>query len=172
MFDLKKIVFKFNFIKYVLFRHIKILFRKNKKIRLLYINYDTKHLFDSSFIVINYRFANAIYYRFGNQITLEKQIKVFDLKKCDNELDFVVYGFFDKKEYKLKFEPKFTFENTCFRTAISNLNLKLEERIIPKLIRSNIYCDISTPKILTQKIKIKQPKIIISNTTFNQNEFI
>lgn len=172
MFDLKNIVFKFNFIKNVLFRCIKILFRKNKKIRLLYINYDAKHLFDSSYIVINYRFANAIYYRFGNQITLEKQIKIFDLRNCDTELDFVVYGFFCKKEYKLKFEPQFTLENSSFKTAISNLNLKLEERTTPKLISSNIYCDISPPKILTQKIKIKQPNIKISNTTFNQNEFI
>jgi len=163
---------KLHFIKVVIVRFFIILFRRRKRIEELYLNYSTEHLFDNSYIVINYRFRNAIYYRFGKHITLEKQIKIFDLKNFYNEFDFVVYGFFRSKKYKLKFEPQLTLKNSSFKTIFSNLNIKLIDRTIPKLSHPNIYCEIKKPIVNSKKIKIKQPKIKISNTTFNLNEFI
>ena len=153
-------------------RFFKILFRRRRKIEEINLNYSTEHIFDNSYVIINYRFTNAIYYRFGKYKTLEKQIKIFNLKNFDKEFDFVVYGFLRSKTYKLKFEPKLSLNNSSFKTTFSNLNLKLEERSIPKLSHPYIYCDIKTPNINKSKIEIKQPIIIISNATFNQNEFI
>lgn len=138
---------------------------------LLYLNYDTKHLFDNSYIIINYRFRNALYYRFGKHKTVDKKIKIFDLKNLDKELDFTVYGFFETKKYKIKFEPQFKLINDSFKTTFSNLNLKLEEKSIPKLVH-NIYCDIKIPKITIPKITIKHKPLKTVNTTFNQNDFI
>ncbi len=156
----------------VIARFFKILFRRKKEIEELFLNYQTEHLFDNSYLVINYRFRNALYYRFGKHKTLEKQIKVFDLKHCDKEMDFVVYGLFDSKQYKLTFEPQLTLENSSFKASFSNLNIKLTERTIPKLIHSKVNCHIKTPVVMTSKIRIKQHNIKISNTTFNQNDFI
>lgn len=163
---------KLLFIKVIIARFFIILFRRRKRIEEIYLNYETKHIFDNSYIIINYRFKNTLWYRFGKHITLEKQIKIFDLKNFDKEFDFVVYGFFRSKTYKLKFEPQLTLNNSSFKTTFSNLNLKLEERTIPKLSHTNIYFDIKKPIVNTPKIKINQPTIKISNTNFNQNEFI
>ena len=163
---------KFHFILVVTARFFKILFRRNKDLEKLFLNYQTEHLFDTSYIVINYRFRNALYYQFGATKTLEKHTKIFDLKNCDKKLDFVVYGLFDKIPYKLTFEPQRTLENSSFKTSFSNLNIKLTERIIPKLIRSKVNCHIKTPFLTTPGIKINQPSIKISNTTFNQNDFV
>ena len=154
-----------------------ILFRPRKRIEEIYLNYSTEHLFDNSYIIINYRYRNAIYYRFGKHKTLEKQIKIFDLKNLDKEIDFVVFGFFRCKKYKLKFEPQLTLNNSSFKTTFSSLKIKLVERIIPKLSHPNIYCDFKKPVVNSQKIKIKQIKIKqltikISNIPFNLNEFI
>lgn len=156
----------------VIARFFKILFRRKKEIEQLFINYDTEHLFENSYIIINYRFRNALYYQFGATKTLEKHIKIFDLKNCDKEMDFVVYGLFDRIPYKLTFEPQLTIENSSFKTSFSNLNIKLTERTIPKLIHSKVDCNIKTPSVITPTIRIKQPNIKISNKTFNQNEFI
>lgn len=169
---LKYLIEKLQFIKVVIARFFIVILRKRRGIELLYLNYDKEHLFDNSYIVINYSFNNALYFRFGDNVTLEKQIKILNLKNCNKEIDFVVYGFFSSKHYILTFEPQLVLENSSFKTFFSNLNLKLTEKNIPKLIHSKVNCKIKTPFIFTQKINIKQPKIKILNTTFNQKEFI
>ncbi len=163
---------KFHFMLVITARCFKILFRRNKDLKELFLNYQTEHLFDTSYIVINYRFRNALYYQFDATKTLEKHIKIFDLKNCDKEIDFVVYGLFDRIPYKLTFEPQLTLENSSFKTSLSNLNIKLTDRTIPKLIHSKVNCNIKTPRVITPRINITQPSIKISKTTFNQNEFI
>lgn len=163
---------KLHFYKVVTARFLIILFRRKKRIEQLYLNYSTEHIFDNSYIIINYRFRNAIYYRFGKYITLEKQINIFDLRNFDREFDFVVSGFFRSKTYKLKFAPQLFLNNSSFKTSISNLNIKLEERTIPNLAHPNIYSNIKKPKIIIPNIEINHKPITISNTIFNQNEFI
>ena len=169
---LKYLLIKLQFLKVAMARFFVILFRKRRNIELLHLHYDTEHLFDNSFVIINYRFRNAIYYRFWNHKTLEKQIKIFNIKNFDNEFDFVVYGFFRSKSYKIKFEPKLRLDTSSFKTNLSKLNLNLVEKTIPKLSHPDIYCVIQKPVAKTLKIKIKQARIKISNTNFNQNEFI
>ncbi len=169
---LKYLVEKLLFFRVVIARFFIILFRKRRDIELLHLDYDKEYLFETSYMVINYRFRNALYYQFGTNKTLEKQIKIFDLKNCDKEIDFVVYGFFDSKTYKLKFEPQLSIENLSFKTTISNLNLKFEQKAIPKLAHSQLYCKIKPLDLKFQNFKLRRQKIKISNTTFNQNEFI
>ena len=131
----------------------------------MYLNYDKEHLFESSYIVINYRFRNAIYYRFGKHITLEKKIKIFNIKNFENEFDLVVFGFFQKKKYRIRFEPKLALNTDTFKAKISNLTVKLIEQKLPKLARPKIYSNIKQPIIKTKKIKI-------NNNSYNQNEYI
>jgi len=163
--QLKYLLDKFHFILVVTARFFKILFRQNKDIKELFLNYETEHLFDNSYLVIKYRFRNALYYQFGATKTLEKHIKIFDLKNCDKEMDFIVYGLFNKIPYKLKFEPQLSFESSSFKTSFSNLTVKLIEQELPKLAHPKIYSNIKQPVIRTKKIKIR-------TNSFNQNEFI
>lgn len=169
---LSSLLEKLHFFKVVTARFLIILFRRKKGIELLYLDYNTEHLFDNSYLIINYRFRNALYYRFKNIKTLEKQIKIFDLKNFDNEFDLVVYGFFQKKKYQIKVERKLELDNSNFKTSIFNLNLKLSEITIPRLTHQNIYCSIHKPIITKLNIEIENKKLAISNTIFNQNEFI
>jgi hypothetical protein len=149
----------------VIARFFLILFRKRREIELLYLNYDKEHLFETSYIVINYRFRNGIYYRFGKHLTLEKKIKIFNIKNFENEFDLVVYGFFQKKTCRIQFEPKLALNTDPFKATISNLTIKLIEQKLPKLAHSKIYSNIKQPIINTKKIKIK-------NNSYNQNEYI
>ena len=164
---------KLHFLKVVIARFFIILFRRKKRIELLHLDYDTKHLFKNSYIIINYRFKNALYYSFGKHKTLEKKIKIFNLKNMDKELELVVHGIFFKKEkYELKFKPELQLITDDFKTDIFNLNLKLVEKTIPKLASKEIYCDVKQPRIEIPKIKYNNKKIEIANTTFNQTDFI
>lgn len=161
----KYLIEKLQFLKVVISRFLIILFRKRREIELLQLNYDKEHLFDTSYIVINYRFRNAIYYRFGNHITLEKKIKIFNIKNFEDEFDLIVYGFFQQKQYKIQFEPQYALNSDSFKTTISNLTIKLVEQELPKLAHPKIYSNIKQPIIKTKKIKIR-------TNSFNQNEFI
>ena len=169
---LNGLISELQFLKIVATRFFIILFRRRKRIELLQLDYDEEHIFENSYIVINYRFRNALYYRFGKHRTLQKQIKIFDLQNFDKEFDFIVYGVFQKKKYKLKFEPKLKLNNSSFKTTLLNLTLRLEEKSIPKLTPSLFFCAIKKPILITPEIELNQPKIKISNTTFNQTNFI
>ncbi len=163
---------KLRFLKVIIARFLIILFRRKKGIELLYLDYNTEYLFENSYLIINYRFRNALYYRFKNIKTLEKQIKIFNLSNFDNEFDLVVYGFFQKKVYQIKVERKLELDNSNFKASTLNLNLKLSEIKIPRLTPENIYCTIHKPIITKSNIEIENKKLAISNSTFNQNDFI
>lgn len=163
---------KLYFLKVIITRFFIILIRRRKEIELFQLDYVNEYIFERSYIVINYRFRNAIFYRFGKQKTLQKQIKIFDLQNFENEFDFVVYGFFQKKKYKLKFEPKLKLNSSNFKTIASNLSLRLEEKSIPKLTSSLFFCDIKKPIVITSEVELNQSIIKISNTIFNQTDYI
>lgn len=155
---------KLQFVGVVIWRFLIIVFRKRKDIKLLYIDYNTKNLFDNSFFIINYRFRNALYYQFGEHKTLEKQIKILNLKNIDHEFNLIVYGFFQKKIYPIKLKPQMSFDSLSFKTSISKLNLEAtKQRIVSQ--PSKVYVN-------QTEIKIKDSKIKFNPTTYNQNEFI
>lgn len=157
---LQKIVWYWTIVK----RFSIILFRKNRRIKLLYLKYNSEHVFDNGFLIVNYRFRNALYYKFGNHITLEKQIKIFNLKNFDHEFQLTVYGFFQKKTFKLKVEPKSTLHTNNFKTTISNITVELKEQKTT-LNQASVILTLDEPKIIYPKIKIE-------TNSFNQNEFI
>jgi hypothetical protein len=163
---------KLRFIKVVIARFLIILFRRIKGIELLRLEYDREHLFDKSFIIIHYRFRNAIYYRFENHKTLEKEIKIFNLKNFANEFTLTAYGFFRKKTYKLKFEPKLTLETSNFKTNFSNLVNDFEFKTIPNLSTQPFNIELNEIEIKARKLKITPHKLVLKHETFNQNDFI
>lgn len=163
---------KLHFSKVVMARFLTILFRRRKGIELIYLEYNTEHLFDNSFIIINYRFKNAFYYKFGNHKTLEKQIKIFNLKNFNNEFQLTVYGFFRKKTYLLKFEPKLKLESEKFKTSLSDFCIKLQEQNIPKLSHPLLYLAMVKPITKLPKKELSNKPITLKNNSYNQNEFI
>jgi hypothetical protein len=163
---------KLRFLKVIIARFLIILFRRKKGIELLRLEYDREHLFDKSFIVIHYRFRNAIYYRFGNHKTLEKEIKIFNLKNFEKEFELTAYGFFRKKSYKLKFEPKLTLETSNFKTDLSNLKNDFEFKTIPNLSTPSFKIQLVEIEIKPSKLKITPNKLVLKHEKFNQNDFI
>lgn len=163
---------RIRFLKVVIARFLTILFRKRKGIQLLQLEYNTEHLFESSFIIINYRFRNAIYYKFGHHKTLEKEIKIFNLKNFENDFELTVYGFFRKKTYLLKFEPKLKLDTEKFKASLSSFNIKLEEQNIPNLSHQLFHLLTNKPIIKHQKAEITNNRITIKTNSYNQNEFI
>lgn len=153
-------------------RFLIILFKRNKDIELLKLNYETNYLFKNSFVIIDYEFKNALWYSFNNKKTSEKSIKIFNLENIPPNMNIVIHGFFRKKKYVLKFEPSLKIENQSFKTNFSNLSLNLKENVIPQLTHSLIGISISKLGIKTSKVTIENQTFNIKHNNYNQNEFI
>lgn len=160
------------FAKTVFARLLFILFKRNKDIGLIELNYNTQYLFTNSFIIVEYKFTNALWYSFNNKRTLEKNIKIFNIENINQNLDIIVFGLFRKKKYSLKFEPKLKIENQSFKTNFSNLSLTLRTNSIPQLTHLLIEVSISEPQFKRSIIKINNPIFDIKHHNYNQNEFI
>lgn len=163
---------KLYFLKIVITRFLIILFRRRKEIELLLLDYNTSHLFDNSFIFINYRFKNAIYYKFGKHKTLEKEIKIFNLKNIEKEFQLTIYGFFRKKTYKVVIYPKLNIDTSNFETEFSNLEIELLENNLIESKHPKKHPKIDKLKINISNIHTENKKLNIQTNSFNQNEFI
>lgn len=156
---------KLHFLLIVIIRFIKIAVESNRAIKLEYLNHNGDQLFGSSFLVIKYNFQNALYFKINNQTTFSYTPKVFNLSEITNPIEFVVYGFFQKQTYYIKFEPTMTLNSKSFNTSISNLNIEQNNP-------SNLILSIKNIQNKIISTKIKKQKIKILTNPFNQKEFI
>jgi hypothetical protein len=103
----------YEFVANVATRIIKIFFRTDKTIRLIYSNYSNKHFFGDKFIILDYRFRNALWYKVGDKIT-EKRHFLLEKPEMPQKIVLTVYGFFRKKMYLLDFSAADYIDSSTF----------------------------------------------------------
>ncbi|MBO9620205.1 MAG: hypothetical protein J7539_14350, partial [Niabella sp.] len=115
---------KIKFVFVIIGRFLRILFRWRKDITLLQLFYTEKYLFDNSYLVIHYRFKNALWYNFKNiKKTTEKEILILNLKTVPAmPVELVVHGFFRKRSLLISVIAEKTIESKLFRLAITDLS--------------------------------------------------
>lgn len=163
---------KLKFFRIIVLRFFKILFRRRKSIEVLYLNYSDKHLFESSYIVINYHFKNALWFRFGKHITTEKHIKVLNLKNFDKEFDLVVYGFFRKAVFRLKFQPQNSLNSEQFSTSFNSLSNDLKFKATPSFLSTHIPVQLNEIKLNITGVMYQHKSISLKTNPYNQTDFI
>ena len=90
----------YEFVSQVFIRFFKILFRSDKKIKMIYSNFSNKQSMGNDFLVLNFRFRNALWYKINKKRTEKRQF-VFSKMDCPEIIEIVVYGFFQKKSFKM-----------------------------------------------------------------------
>ncbi len=131
------------------------------------LDYSRKYVFDKSYLVISYKFKNALWYNFKNlKKTTEKQSVVFNLKNIEtNNITLIVYGFFQKKIYHINIQSEKTLETKSFKTIISGINKQTTFAASIKLDRKNTL-------IHLPKINVPKTKIAINHSSYTQTDFI
>lgn len=94
----------YEFVSVIISRFLKILFRSNKKIKMVSVKSTVYDSLGEDFIRLNYRFKNGVYYRINGQLT-EKCCVILNKNEIFSGVDVVVYGVFTQK--------KFTFNITA-----------------------------------------------------------
>lgn len=158
---------KIRFLLIVCRRFFIILFRWRKGIKLLHLDYAKKYQFDNSYLIIRYRFRNALWYNFKHiKKTTENKIIVLNLKNVSViPIELTAYGFFRSKTFHISVTPESTLQNNSFKTAIKGIN---EIEIYSKSI---ILKEIKPiPKL--PKIKLNHSEIQIKQPSYNQTDFL
>lgn len=153
-------------------RFLKILFKRNKSIQCIYLDYSDRYLFQSGYVIVNYKFKNALWYKFGKYHTTQPSIKIFNLNNFDKEFDLVVYGVFRKKVYRLKFEPQHVLETKTFKTQIEKINREVNLKPIPILNNKTINLKLGIVSLGHRDVSIKLNTIKISSTNFNLTDYL
>lgn len=158
---------KINFILIVVSRFLKILFLRRKSIKLLHLLYAKNYQFDNSYLIILYRFKNALWYDFkGIKKTIEEDIIILNIKTIPKmPIELIVHGFFRKKSFSISVVPENTIESKLFRTELNGLNNV--KKISTSLTLCNSKIAASIPKI-----NLKNTDIQIKHSSFNPTNFI
>lgn len=108
----------------VIVKFFKILFRRQKNIQLLKLEYSQRYLFNESYLIVSYRFKNVLWYNFKNlKKTTKSNPIVFNIKNIgSSNITLIAHGFFRRKKYRIDFNPAHILERKTFKTAISNIN--------------------------------------------------
>lgn len=164
---IKPIAKKIKFAAIVIGRFFKILFRRRKGIKLLQLDYAKNYQFNNSYMIIRYRFRNALWYNFKNiKKTTEKEIIVLNLKNLSEKpIQLVVHGIFRKMTILISVVAENTIESKLFKIKIQGLN---DLKSLAKSFELNNPSTVVT----IPKINLSYPNIQIKHSSFSQNDFI
>jgi len=154
-------------------KFVVIVFRRRKGIKLLGLDYSKKYLFDKSYLIINYKFKNALWYDFKNlRKTTNKHAVVFNLQNLSsNKITLIVRGFFQKKVYYINIKPEKILETKPFKLNLFDLQKKSFIHQI-NFCTKNPLIKLERIKILEKGIKIFKKEIKINHSLYNQTDFL
>jgi hypothetical protein len=164
---IKPVAKKIRFLLIVCGRFFIILFRWRKDVKLLHLEYARKYQFDNSYLIIRYRFRNALWYNFKNiKKRTEEQIIILNLKNVPEiPIELTAYGFFRSKTFHISVIPENTLQNNSFKTSIKGFN-DIEIYSKPFILK-----DIKLTPTLP-KINLYHSEIQIKYPLYTQTDFI
>ena len=158
---------KLKFVTVVGIRFLIIALKRKKSVELLHLRYSTKYLFDKSFLIISYKFRNALWYNFKNlKKTIEDKQVVFNPKNIpSNNITLEVYGFFQKTIYHINLKPENILEAKTFK--VSTAGFQRETAFTPPINLERKNALLNLPKI-----NIAKTQIVTNHSSYNQTDFI
>ncbi|HSC54173.1 MAG TPA: hypothetical protein VLC98_11145 [Phnomibacter sp.] len=164
---IKPVAKRLRFILIVCRRFFIILFRWRKGIKLLHLDYAKKYHFDSSYLIIRYRFRNALWYNFKNiNKTTEKKIIVLNLKNVpEKPIELIVFGFFRRATFRISVTPESILQNNNFKISINGIN-EVEGISTPIVLKS------IKPILMLPKINVNDQGLQIKQPLYNQTDFL
>lgn len=106
--EIKKSGKNLKFFVNVIFKSLKILFRSDRKIKMIHASFSNRQVKNAT--VIKFRFRNALWYEFEN-VNTDK--RMFSIPKTGflEKRTLIVHGFFTTKKYVLTFDENSQFDN-------------------------------------------------------------
>lgn len=141
-------------------RLFKLLFQRNRKLEVVAFNYFKNWHFNNAYLVVDYQFKNAIWFRVGSvkHSSLDVPI-VINLENIKtNDLTFEVFGFLQKQTLRIDLKKHMHLTSTEFRRELITSQF---QTIVASSINKIAYLNIRNLKILIPKPQIYSAPIKI-----------
>jgi len=155
------------FITLVFARALVVLFRWNKKIKKKHFYYSTKNNFSNSLMIIEFDFKNVLYYKINNIVkTTEAKPIILNIKNYHkNEIIFEIVGLFQKRKIVIPIKISNTLQSIKTQAAFTkSTQLELHEKIIRPSFKD--------ATLKEKLVELRQQSISLTNTLYNQNDFL
>lgn len=151
---------KFQFI--ITCKWIGILFKKNRQLTKISVDYFKNWHLENSFLLAYIKFNNAIYYKVGTTrgVNFNKPV-IIDLQHINTEIIIIkVYGFRKKQVIKIEIEKELYLNTQLFETSIKNINpIEIQKQT-------------TTTKFINYKCKFGKPQISLPIPSVNPNHLV
>ncbi|MCB0750027.1 MAG: hypothetical protein KDC52_00990 [Ignavibacteriae bacterium] len=149
------------------------MFKRKRYIERNNFNYHKYWHFNNAYLVIDFQFKNAIWYKVGNikSIDFSKPL-ILNLENIHTDnINFEVFGFFQKQVYTINLNKVAEVNSESFKTQIHNLNLKLTNDKIR--FRLSDFAITNGKTVLNfDNIKVETPIFQINYKPFKIREYI
>ena len=151
-----------------------ILFKKNKKLKKISLDYYKNWHSESSFLLVNLEFTNAIYFKVGNFKSFDfSKPLILNLKNLNTStIKVEVYGFFQNQIFLIELKKEIQINSQVFQTRFIDLSSVELPRQKTKLQITNYCFSKDKPKIRTQNFSINSKNIRINFSKFKIQEYI
>lgn len=170
--SIRKLIVIIHFRINILWKILKLVFKRNKKLRKKTLYFSNERVFDKSVFTLNYNFDNALYYEIkGLHKSLNGQSIDIYHSHFQKPLELIVHGFGHIAKYYLTYEVTEKIESEKFTVSFLNY-FKIEKLNLKLSLSSNKFMVIQrniTPKISAKRITNTNLKY--KSTTFNHKEF-
>ena len=165
------------FIKFHLTRISKwvaILFKKNKKLKKISFDYYKNWHSDSSYLIVDFKFKNAIYFKVGNFKSFDFSIPlILNLRNLqNNNIEIEVYGFLQKQVFVIELNKEIQLDTKSFKTKFENLSPIAITEQKTKVKIQNFWFALIKPKIQIQSVSVNASNITIKSNKFKIQEYI
>jgi hypothetical protein len=175
IFDLLKqlvLFIKFHFTR--ISKWVAILFKKNKKLKKISFDYYKNWHSDSSYLIVDFKFKNAIYFRVGETKSFDFSIPlILNLQSLEtNNIMVEVFGFLQKQIFVIELNKEIQLNTKSFKTKFENLSPVAIPEQKTKVKIPNFWFALNKPKIKIQSVSVNASNITIKSNKFKIQEYI
>jgi hypothetical protein len=169
---IKKILNFLKFYSFVLYRLIVLVFKKNRTLSKFHFEYIPSPHSEDDFLILNFKFKNALFYKINETRYLYDGCKIIFLKKHNYKISFEAIGYQGTYKENFFIEPTIKTNFSKLKTKSQNLNLdyKTQEKINTINLKKTT-CLIPI-EFNQNNVQIKKETTTIKFKTFNQNDYL
>lgn len=171
---LNQVIFFLKFQSIIIAKWLTILLKRNKKLKKIGFDYYKNWHSEKSFLIVELKFENAIYFKVGNLRKYEfSKPLVLNLELvATNTINVEVFGFFQKQVLVIDLKKEIQTNTESFKTTIQNFRTfelgdhKTELGLIkPRLSALK-------PEIFNRNVNINISSITVNFTKFKSQNFL
>lgn len=169
---IKKILLFLKFYSLVLIKTIVVLFRKDRTLKKINLDYISSPHSEDDFLLLNFTFKNALYYKINNTKYLYDGSKLIYLKPQNHKVNFEAIGLSMRFKKTIEIKPNLKTEFLSFKANTQNLKLAYNTKSDIIVINLNHSINLKHIELSFNEIKFKNQSTTIKLNTFNQFDYL